>query len=82
MTTVPSSLSATKLLLSVSVSPSLFPLDELAKGFQGGILASSIALGSASPFLSAIDARSARSQTSRKNLTRAMYKDLQVEDPL
>ncbi len=82
MATVPSSLSSAKLLLSVSISPSSFPLDELAKGFQGGIFASSIALGSASQFLSAIDARSVRSQSSRKDLTRTLYKDLQVEDPM
>ncbi len=80
--TVPSSLSSTKLLLSISISPSSFPLDELAKGFQGGIFASSIALGNASQFLSAIDARSMRSQSSRKDLTRTLYKDLQVEDPM
>jgi hypothetical protein len=80
--TVPSSLSSTKLLLSVSISPSSFPLDELAKGFQGGVFASSIALGSASQILSAIDARSVRSQSSRKDLTRTLYKDLQVEDPM
>jgi hypothetical protein len=82
MATVPSSLSSTKLLLSVSISPSSFPHDELIKGFQGGVFASSIALGSASPILSAIDARSLRSQSSRKDLTRTLYKDLQVEDPM
>jgi hypothetical protein len=82
MATVPSSLSSTKLLLSVSISPSSFPHDELMKGFQGGVFASSIALGNASPILSAIDARSLRSQSSRKDLTRTLYKDLQVEDPM